>query len=149
MSQAINTLWVNRVGASAKVNLATRRRLRVRRLLDGLVMMIFIAAAAICVSLYWRGRVELGSAIMKHKAATSKVDDLKLQSERLKREVDRLRTDAKSIESLARQNLGLIREGELVITVSPDRKELPTDAAVTPVGSLTPKASERYTETAH
>ena len=147
MSQVANTFWVNRSRLSSKENQVAKRQERFRHLIDGLVLMIILAATAICVSVYVRTRAELGGAAARHRAAAEQVEELKLQAERLEREVGRLRSDGRMIESFARHDLGFVRSGEVVIKIESNQK-----AATTTVSkeaekpSLTPQTGESYTE---
>ena len=161
MSQAANTFWDDavertrasvRVGERAspavKVNPIARRRARVRRLTDGIILTIVLAAAATCVSVYSRARGELGAALAKHAAAGEKVRDLAISVEKLERDVQRLRSDSRVIESFARQKFGFVRSGEVVIKVSQERKETAsrlTDSRPVRVANLTPPSSDGYT----
>ena len=148
MSQAANTFWVNRSRFSSKENQVAKRQVRFRHLIDGLVLMIILAAAATCVSVYMRTRAELGAATEKHAAAAVQVEELKLQAERLEREVGRLRSDARLLESFARQDLGFVRSGEVVIKIESGQNRS-TEMAVSKQAKtpgLTPQSGESYTE---
>jgi cell division protein FtsB len=161
LSQAANTFWddaVERTRASAragkaaspavKVNPIARRRARVRRLTDGVILTIVLAAAATCVSVYSRARGELGAALAKHAAAGEKVRDLAISVEKLERDVQRLRSDSRVIESFARQKFGFVRSGEVVIKVSTERKERAsnaTDSRPVRVANFTAPSSDGYT----
>jgi cell division protein FtsB len=121
LSQAANTFWddrIERVDAAAKASPLVKRRERARRLVDGIILTIILAAAATCVSVYRRGRAELGAAMAKHQVAGEKVEDLTIKIEKLEREVVQLRTDPMVIELFARQRFGLVRAGDVVIKIS-------------------------------
>lgn len=108
--------------------------------------MVVLAAAAICFSIYWRTNSELAAASLKHKAAADRVGELKVETERLEREVQQLRTNARVIESFARQNLGLVRAGEIVIKLEQEHKPAPTSPGEMKMANLTPRLSESYTK---
>jgi cell division protein FtsB len=148
LSQAANTFWVNRSRFSSKENQDAKRQVRFRHLIDGLVLMILLAATATCISVYLRTRAELGAAAARHKAAAEQVEDLKLQAERLEREVSRIRSDARMIESYARHDLGFVRSGEVVIKIENGEKPATTTALNKRINmlSLTPQTAESYTE---
>ena len=149
MSQAANTFWVNRSRFSSEENQVAKRQLRIRHyLIDGLVLMIILAAAATCVSVYMRARSELGAAAEKHAAAAEQVEELRLQAERLEREVGRIRSDARLLESFARQDLGFVRSGEVVIKIESGQSQATTTVASKQVKTpgLTPQSGESYTE---
>lgn len=137
MSQAANTFWddlVDRTGVSVrlrpvagtavKVRPAVKRRARTQHLLvDGIILMIIVAAAAMCVSKYERARAQLSGALTKHDIAADKLHDLTISVERIERDVQRLRTDPRFIEHFARQKFGFVRSGEVVIKVPENQRE--------------------------
>ena len=147
LSQAINTLRVNRLNPSSKTNVVAERRVRSRHFRDGLIAMILLAAAALCVSVYWRTDSEMKTAIAKREAAAQKVEELKIETGRLEHEVKLLETDKSFIESIARRNLGLVRPGDIVIKVEPG----PSDARAidTRMQNLTPNSKQSYTGNSH
>lgn len=151
MSQAANTFWVNRSGFSSKENQIANRQERFRHLIDGLVLMIILAATATCVSVYLRTRAELGAATARHTAAADQVVELRLQAERLEREVGRMRSDARMIESFARHDLGFVRSGEVVIKIESNQKATATTVVSkrAEAHSLTPQTMESYTDASH
>jgi hypothetical protein len=107
--------------------------------------MIILAAAATCVSIYTHGRAELGGAMIKHAAATEKLQDLTINVETLERDVQRLRTDSRFIEHIARQKFGFVRSGEVVIKLAQDQKEAAaatTGARSIRVATLTTSSGE-------
>lgn len=148
MSQAANTFWVNRSRFSSKENPIAKRQVRFRHLIDGLVLMIILAATATCVSVYLRTRVELGAAAARHKTAAEQVEELRLQAERLEREVGRLSSDARMIESYARHDLGFVRSGEVVIKIENGQRAtgIMAESKRAETLSLTPQTAESYTE---
>lgn len=106
--------------------------------------MIILAATATCVSVYLRTRAEFGAATERHAAAAEQVEEMKIQAERLEREVGRLRSDARLLESFARQDLGFVRSGEVVIKIESDQNRATGKQVKTP--GLTPQSVESYTE---
>jgi cell division protein FtsB len=151
LSQAANTFWVNRSGFSSKEDQLAKRQVRFRHFIDGLVLMIILAATATCISVYLRTRAELGAATVRHGAAADQVEELRLQAERLEREVGRMRSDARMIESFARQDLGFVRSGEVVIKIESNQKAKATTVARAraEAQSLTPQTVESYTGASH
>lgn len=162
MSQAANTYWddlVDRSGAGVRVRPVTgtavrvrpavKRRVRSQRLVDGIVLTIILAAAGTCVSIYSHARDELGGALVKHAAATDKLQDLTITVEKLERDVQRLRTDARFIEQVARQKFGFVRSGEVVIKLPQEQKEpaAPADARPIRVATLTLPSVNGYANT--
>jgi len=161
LSQVANTYWDDAVerprasvragkkaAAVAKVAPIAKRRVRARRLTDGVILMIALAATATCFSVYSRARGELSGALAKHAAAGEKVRDLAISVEKLERDVQRLRSDSRVIESVARQKFGFVRTGEVVIKVSQEQKLGDGNALETrpvTVANLTPALSDSYT----
>ncbi len=152
MSQAANTFWddrVERVGAAAKASPITKRRVRVRRLIDAIILTIILAASATCVSVYSRARAELDGALVKHAAAGEKVEDLTIKVQKLERDVKQLRTDSRVIELFARQKFGFVRSGDVVIKVSQDQFEGasgPGETRPIRLANLTQRSSGDYTD---
>lgn len=70
-----------------------------------------------------RTNAELSVAKAKQQATADRIKALKIQNERLEREVHLLQTDKKTIEEFARHNLGMIRAGDVVVKVEKDSAE--------------------------
>ena len=66
--------------------------------------------------------------MVRYKRQTQKLvkqsDNLKAENENLRQEIERLKNDRAYIERLAREELGMVKNGELVyqFTGSPDKK---------------------------
>jgi cell division protein FtsB len=146
LSQAANTFWVNRCDSPARASSAARQRTLLRRLLDGAILAIIMAACAACVSVYLRTRSELSAAMMKNQAAADKAQTLAAQVEKLERNVKQLQTDAKTIESFARQKYGYIRAGDVVIKVAEGERVVATNSEEIREANLTPQSSGSYTD---
>ena len=126
------------------MSIVEKRKERLRRLGDGLVVMVLLATVAICVSIYLRARSELEAATTKSKAAAEQVEELKIQVERRERDVQRLKSDSHAIETFARQRFGLVRDGDLVIKLPQER-----ETAGVQVANLTPQQAHGYTKTSN
>jgi cell division protein FtsB len=74
-----------------------------------------LAVAVACAVFYLRSRSELESARAHKEAAAARLERLSIEVERLQEELKRLQSDRGLIEALARQKLGFIRPGEVVI----------------------------------
>jgi cell division protein FtsB len=85
--------------------------------------MVILAATAICISVYVRSRAEKTAAEAKYQAASVRVEELRVDTERLERQVLRLKNDPKLIETVARQSLGLVRSGEVIIKTGETSEE--------------------------
>jgi cell division protein FtsB len=116
----------------------------VRRLIDGVILTIILAALATCVSVHMRSRTELAFAQTKHRTAVDRVEDLTVQLEKREREISLLRTDARAIELFARQRFGFVRAGDVVIKLPQDQKPAESTAEVR-IANLTPRSTDGYT----
>jgi len=145
LGQVANTFWDNRLESAARQNSVAKRRVRVRRLIDAVVLTIILAAVATCVSIHTRSRVELASAQTKHRTAVDRVEDLSVRVEKREREIELLRTDPRAIELFARQRFGFVRAGDVVIKLAQDQKPSEGIAAEIRIANLTPRSSDGYT----
>jgi len=137
LSQAANTFWVSKVNPYAATNSLVKRQMRFRRFVDALVIMIILAATAICISVYARSRAEMSAAEAKYQAASIRVEELRVDTERLERQVLRLKNDPKLIETVARQSLGLVRSGEVIIKTGQTAEESRAAGDKRKAGALT------------
>ena len=124
MSQAANTILVNGAGPPAKAVSTVRRLVLSHRSVDAIILMVVLAAAAICATVYIRSSAELQAARVKHQAAAASVEQLKINIEKLEREIHLLKTDPRTIESYARQGLGAVREGDVIIKIRTEEKDV-------------------------
>jgi cell division protein FtsB len=121
------------------------------RTFDGVVLAVIIAAYGICISYYLRTRTEINAALSKNQAATEKLSGIASEVERLERDVQRLRTDAKAFEELARHKFGFVRADDIVIKIAQSEAETmssPQGRAVQ-VANLTPQTANGYTDLSH
>lgn len=81
--------------------------------------MVLIAAAAIGVSFYQQMRAELEAARAEHARIETTAVDIQIANERLAAEISDLRNNPEVIEQAARQLLGMVRPGEIVLSVKP------------------------------
>lgn len=123
MSQAANTFPINGAGPPAKAASIARRIALSHRTVDAIILMVVLAAAAICLTVYLRTSTELRAASVKHKAATARVEQLKIDVERLESEINLLKTDPRTIESYARRSFGAVRDGDVVIKIRTEENE--------------------------
>jgi len=107
-----------------------------------------LAAAGTCFSVYSRARGELDAVLIKHEAAGERVTNLTIRVQKLERDVERLRTDSRVIEQLARQKFGFVRSGEVVIKVAQSPSADSNGAEIHPVrvANLTARANDGYTD---
>lgn len=80
--------------------------------------MLFTACVLLVNGLFGeRGLTETIRAQRACAASTRELNDLKQENSRLRDVARRLRTDPATIESVAREQLGLVREGEILVTI--------------------------------
>lgn len=79
--------------------------------------MVMLAAIGICYSFYHQMRAELDAARVEHSRVAAEAATLQVENERIAAEIDALRHDPEMIEFAARQHLGMVRPGEVVLSV--------------------------------
>ena len=80
--------------------------------------MVLMAAIGICFSFYHQMRAELEAARVEHARVTAEKAAVQVDNERIAAEITALRTDPEVIERTARQQLGMVRPGEMVVSIS-------------------------------
>jgi len=88
-----------------------------------ILLIIFLFFLPIVVLLGYggdRGLIRLYHAEMERQAYIEKIRNLIKENEELQREVQRLRSDMKHIESVARKELNLIKENEIIYRFKKD-----------------------------
>jgi cell division protein FtsB len=80
--------------------------------------MVMLAAVGICFSYYNQMRAELDAARNEHARIAAEASALSVENERIAAEVEALRNDPQMIELAARQQLGMVRSGEVILTAS-------------------------------
>lgn len=102
--------------------------MRRRMVRTGLALVLVVAV----VDGVFGERGLLNNMDLRQRNASRKVsnDELSAQNDTLTEEIRRLREDPAAVEELARQQLGLIRDGELLIIMhdSPPSAQAPADA---------------------
>ena len=79
--------------------------------------MILLATLAICVTVNMRTRAKVHVAAQQLNAMQTDVDQLRNVNQSLKTEVQKLRTDPRTIEIAARARLNMVRSNEYVVPV--------------------------------
>ena len=87
-------------------------------MVDGVLVMVLLAAVAICFSYYRQMRAELEAARAEHARVAAEAAAVSVQNERIAAEIEALRTDPEVIERAAREQLGMVRPGEVVLSIS-------------------------------
>ena len=80
--------------------------------------MIMLATFGLCVTVTMRTHAEMRSAEQKHGAVSGEVERLRETNDALRREAERLRTDARAVEAAARARLNMVRAGEVVVPIN-------------------------------
>lgn len=79
--------------------------------------MILLATAAVCVTVNMRTRAKAQLAAVQFSAMESDVQSLRAVNQTLKIEVQKLKTDPRTIELAARSRLNMIRGNEYLVPV--------------------------------
>lgn len=78
---------------------------------------VVLATFALCLSVTVRTHAEMRAAGQRVEQVQTDVQSLRNTNESLRREVQRLRSDSRAIESAARSRLNMVRPNEVVIPV--------------------------------
>lgn len=78
--------------------------------------MVMLAAIGICYSYYHQMRAELEAARVEHERVATEAAAIEVENARIAAEVDALRHDPEAIEFAARRHLGMVRQGEIVLS---------------------------------
>ena len=82
------------------------------------LLLVFVTLVLVIDALVGeKGLLETRRARRQHQELTASIDRLRTENAALREETRRLREDPSAIESLARQELGLIRPGEVLFIV--------------------------------
>ncbi len=79
--------------------------------------MIILATFAICVSVTLRTRASMSVASQQYVRMQSDVEGLRNSNQHLRREIEQLRNDPRTIEAAARSRLNMVRANEIVVPV--------------------------------
>ena len=83
--------------------------------------MILIATLGICATVVMRSRAELKASSSQFDRMTSQVDALRRSNASLQVEIHRMTTDPATIESAARERLGMVRPNDIVVPIESNR----------------------------
>ena len=137
MSRVINTYWVDeRIRAQRVVPRASLPFASIREISRDIIGtpaevrqrggvipawvifgMIILATFAICVAVTMRTRTRMASASQQYVRMQMDVESLRNANQSLRVEIERLSTDARTIEAAARSRLNMVRANEIVIPV--------------------------------
>lgn len=79
--------------------------------------MIILATFAICVAVTVRTRTRMSMASEQYVRMQTDVEGLRNSNQSLRREIQQLRTDPRTIEAAARTRLNMVRANEIVVPV--------------------------------
>ena len=82
------------------------------------MLLVFVTLVLVINALVGeRGLMETLRARRQHQELVGSIERLRIENARLREEARRLRTDPGTIEALARQELGLIKPGEMLFII--------------------------------
>ena len=137
MNKAVNTYWADarlatqrpaaralpftaQVGELSRELVGTRTEVRRRGgIIPSWVVfgMILLATFSVCVTVNMRTHAKAQVAAQQLTAMQTDVEALRSVNQSLKQELERLRTDPRTIESEARARLNMVRSNEFVVPV--------------------------------
>ena len=79
--------------------------------------MIILGTFAICVAVNMRTRTRMSLASEQYVRLQNDVEGLRNTNQSLRTEIERLRTDPRTIEAAVRSRLNMVRENEIVIPI--------------------------------
>lgn len=79
--------------------------------------MIILATLAICVAVTMRTRTRMNLASQQYGGLQADVQMLREGNQSLRLEIERLRTDPRTIEAAVRSRLNMVRSNEIVVPV--------------------------------
>jgi cell division protein FtsB len=77
--------------------------------------MIMLATFAVCVTVTMRTHAARGAAEQKYMQMETEVQSIRDRNGSLRRDVERLRTDRKAQEAVARERLNMVRANEIIV----------------------------------
>lgn len=83
----------------------------------GAAVLLFVALLGIAA---WKGSRDLAAARERERLLETRIEDTRGRIDELRGRIDRLRSDPGTLERLAREDLGMVRPGDVII-------ELPSD----------------------
>ena len=133
MNTTGNTYWLSNRGTSPQVAGQAAVRLPVRdvsrefipdvigwlRQIPSWVFlaMILFANLGICSTVIMRSRAELKASSVEYSRMTAEIDSMRRVNSTLQSEVRRLANDPGTIESAARERLGMVRPNDIVVPI--------------------------------
>jgi cell division protein FtsB len=128
-----NTYWLSNRQVTQRVSAQALPTLPVRELSRELVpaalswlrvipswiflAMILLATLGICSTVIVRSRAELKASTMEYGRMTSEIASIRKSNTSLQVEIHRIATDPFTIESVARERLGMVRPNDVVVPI--------------------------------
>jgi cell division protein FtsB len=79
--------------------------------------MILIATLGICSTVIMRSRAELEASSLKYGRMTSEIDSMRRSNASLQVQIRLMASDPGTIESAARERLGMVRPNDIVVPI--------------------------------
>jgi cell division protein FtsB len=105
----------------------------------GAAVVLFMALLALAGLKSWR---DLEAARERERTLETRITETRARSDRLRARIERLRTDPGTLERLAREDLGMVRPGDVVIELPAGEGSTPSagSAGPPPPGPAPPRA---------
>jgi len=99
----------------------------------GAAVFLFVALLGIAA---WKGSRDLTAARERERLLETRIEETQGRIDELRGRIDRLRSDPGTLERLAREDLGMVRPGDVILELPPDlpggRSPGPRKAAAPP-----------------
>ncbi len=79
--------------------------------------MILVATVGICATVIVRSRTELKASSVEYARITGEIDSMRRANAALQLQVRRMASDPSTIESAARERLGMVRPNDIVVPI--------------------------------
>jgi len=128
-----NTYWLNNRHVTQRVAAQALPELRVRELSRELfpatlgwlrmipswifLAMILMATLGICSTVILRSRAELKASSLEHSRMSTEIASMRRSNTSLQIEIHRMASDPGTIESAARERLGMVRPNDIIVPI--------------------------------
>lgn len=87
------------------------------RPLVGIAVFLFVALLGVAA---WKGSRDLAKARERERLLETRIEETRERIDELRGRIDRLRSDPGTLERLAREDLGMVRPGDVIIELPPE-----------------------------
>lgn len=87
------------------------------RPLVGAAVLLFVALLGVAA---WKGSLDLAKARERERLLETRIEETQERIDELRGRIDRLRSDPGTLERLAREDLGMVRPGDVIIELPPE-----------------------------